>query len=175
MALINCPECSRQVSSEALACPGCGYPVSRRSVARPVSFEPAASASNPGQLLREVRPSWWNFFWHLLFFWLVVPLIIALYRRHTYLMKIYSDRVSIEEGFWSKETSEFFIKDIRAVDLRQGFWKRVLGIGDLTISTAATVDAAETAEGVANPNEIKDLLIELRQSANAGPTSHSSE
>ena len=175
MALINCPECSRQVSSEAPACPGCGYPVAQRPVARPAPSEPAAAALNPGELLREVRPSWWNFFWHLVFFWLLVPLLVALYRRNTYLMKIYSDRVSIEEGFWSKETSEFFIRDIRSVDLRQSFWKRVLGIGDLTISTAATVDAAETAVGVANPDKIKDLLIELRQSANAGRTGASSE
>lgn len=28
MALINCPECSRQISSSAKACPHCGYPLS---------------------------------------------------------------------------------------------------------------------------------------------------
>lgn len=27
MALIRCPECSREVSSHAPACPGCGYPL----------------------------------------------------------------------------------------------------------------------------------------------------
>ena len=27
MALIPCPECSRQVSSRAPACPGCGHPL----------------------------------------------------------------------------------------------------------------------------------------------------
>jgi len=102
-------------------------------------------------------------------------LFVALYRRHTYVMKIYSDRVSIEEGFWSKEKSEFFIKDIRSIDLRQGFWGRVIGVGDVTISTAATVDAAETAVGVADPDKIKDLLIELRQSGNLGTTNPSSE
>ena len=115
--------------------------------------------------MREVRPSWWNFGWHLAFCWLVIPLLVALYRRHSYLMRIYSDRVSIEEGFWSKETSEFFIKDIRSIDVRQGVWGRMAGIGDVTISTAATVDAAETATGVADPNEIKDMLIAQRQQA----------
>lgn len=29
MALINCPECSKQISSKAEACPGCGYVVSK--------------------------------------------------------------------------------------------------------------------------------------------------
>ncbi len=27
MALINCPECKKQVSEKARGCPGCGYPI----------------------------------------------------------------------------------------------------------------------------------------------------
>lgn len=27
MALINCPECDRQISSSAISCPGCGFPI----------------------------------------------------------------------------------------------------------------------------------------------------
>lgn len=168
MALITCPECGKQVSTEAAACPGCGYPVAQRlgaGSAAPVSPGQAMDVTNAQEVLRLIRPSWWNFGWHLVFCWLVIPLLVALYKRHSYLLRIYSDRVSIEEGFWSKETSEFFIKDIRAIDVRQGVWGRLVGIGDVTISTAATVDAAETAEGVSDPNEIKDLLISLRQQA----------
>ena len=78
-------------------------------------------------------------------------------------MRLYSDRVSVEEGFWSKETTEFFIKDIRSIDVRQGVWGRLVDIGDVTISTAATVDAAEVARGVAEPKRIKELLISQRQ------------
>jgi uncharacterized membrane protein YdbT with pleckstrin-like domain len=99
----------------------------------------------------------------LLFCWLIIPWLIALYRRRCFLMRIYSDRVSVEEGFWTKESSEFFIKDIRSVDVRQGVWGRLVGIGDVTISTAAAVDAAEEARGVPNPNQIKELLIARRQ------------
>lgn len=29
MALINCPECGRQVSSQAEKCPGCGFPIGK--------------------------------------------------------------------------------------------------------------------------------------------------
>jgi uncharacterized membrane protein YdbT with pleckstrin-like domain len=114
-------------------------------------------------VILEVRPSWWNFGWHLLFCWLLFPLFIALYRRYSFVMRIYSDRVSVEEGFWSKESSEFFIKDIRAIDVRQGIWGRLVNIGDVTISTAATVDAAEEARGVPQPQRIKELLISQRQ------------
>lgn len=31
MALIQCPECGREVSDQALACPGCGGPIRRES------------------------------------------------------------------------------------------------------------------------------------------------
>ena len=84
-------------------------------------------------------------------------------RRHSFVMRIYSDRVSVEEGFWSKESSEFFIKDIRSIDVRQGFWGRLVNIGDVTISTAATVEAAEKASGIPQPKRIKELLIGQRQ------------
>lgn len=166
MALIACPECGRQISTEARACPACGYPLAERGRGAATASEARANALealDTQAVVLEVRPSWWNFGWHLLFFWLLIPLLIALYRRHSFVMRIYSDRVSIEEGFWAKESSEFFIKDIRSIDVRQGFWGRIVGIGDVTISTAATVDAAEEACGVAQPKHIKELLIAQRQ------------
>lgn len=166
MALIACPECGKEVSTEAKACPACGYPLAERGVVAAPSPAAQASAMNAVDtqtVLMEVRPSWWTFFWHLLFCWLLVPLFIALYRRYSFVMRIYSDRVSVEEGFWAKESSEFFIKDIRSVDVRQGLWGRLVGIGDVTISTAATVESAEMARGVAQPQRIKELLIAQRQ------------
>ena len=131
--------------------------------ANPAPQTSALDAVDAQAVLLEVRPSWWNFGWHLLFCWLLIPLFIALYRRHSFVMRIYSDRVSVEEGFWSKDSREFFIKDIRSIDVRQGIWGRIAGIGDVTISTAATVDAAEVALGVPNPKHIKELLISRRQ------------
>jgi uncharacterized membrane protein YdbT with pleckstrin-like domain len=78
-------------------------------------------------------------------------------------MRIYSDRVTIVEGFLSLEISEFFIRDIRSIDVRQSVWGRIVNIGDLTISTSATSEASEVAEGVPGPNRIKDLLIARRR------------
>jgi len=166
MALIPCPECRKEVSTQAETCPSCGYPLAKRtesaSITGMVNADEVQSVDTQSVLL-EVRPSWWGFGWHLLFAWLVVPLLIALYRRHCFLMRIYADRVSTEEGFWTKERSEFFIKDIRSIDVKQGVWGRLSDTGDITISTAATVEAAEEARGVPQPNRIKDLLISQRQ------------
>ena len=71
MALIDCPECGKQVSTAAAACPYCGFPVASQ-------LGPSAQAKTEGdKLLAEVRPSWWRFFWYLVFAWLIVPWIIA--------------------------------------------------------------------------------------------------
>ena len=33
MALINCPECKKEVSDQSSSCPHCGYPISRSKMA----------------------------------------------------------------------------------------------------------------------------------------------
>jgi len=47
MTLIDCPECRRQVSSQALACPACGYPITQPAplpVASVKSWNPGVAA-----------------------------------------------------------------------------------------------------------------------------------
>jgi len=153
MALIQCPECKGQVSTEATACPSCGYPVG------------AKKTPPSNKLLLEARSSWWAYFWHLVFAWLLVPLLIAWFRRKSEVLRIYEDRVSIEKGLFTKSYQEYFIRDIRSIDVDQSFWGRMVGIGNLTISTAATVEADETLQGLPNPKAIRDLLIAKRQGA----------
>lgn len=157
MALMKCPECGHEVSTMAGACPGCGYPIGQHVATQPAAV---AAASEP---LLEVRPSWWRYFWHLVFAWLIVPFIIAWFHRRGVLLRVYADRITLERGLFTKCYREFFIRDIRAIDIDQGLLARMVGIGDLTISTAATVDAAERIEGVPDPMKVKDLIIAHRQ------------
>lgn len=159
MALIQCPDCKRQVSSEAKSCPSCGYPIAERLQKGAIGSTPVEAC----QLLMEIRPSWWKFFWHLVFGWLVIPFLVAIYRRHSLVLRIYSDHVALERGLFTKEYREFFIKDIRSIDVDQTILERLLGIGDITISTAATLDAAEVMPGVPTPMRVKDLIITQRQ------------
>ncbi len=145
----------------AAACPACGYPVAEHP-ASPPAPPGGAPATEP---ILEARPSWWRYFWYLVFAWLIVPLVIAWFRRRSVLLRIYGDRILLERGIFSKCYREFFIRDIRAVDIDQGVLARLVGIGDLTISTAATVDAAEVIEGVPNPMKVRDLIVAHRQTA----------
>lgn len=154
MALIECPECGKQVSTAAATCPSCGFPVSTQAA----EAQPAHDT-----LLAEVRPSWWKFFWYLVFFWLIIPLIVAWCRRASVVMKVYPGRVTLERGLLSKSYREFMARDIRSIEIDQSLLSRMVGIGDLTISTAATVDADEEIAGIPNPKAIRDLILVQRQ------------
>lgn len=164
MALINCPECGKPVSTAAPVCPGCGYPVAEKLAAQPggAAAAEAAAVVDRTQALAEVRISWWGFFWHLFFFWLIVPPIVAYFRRSTTVMRIYPDRVSIERGFFSKCYQDYNPRDIRSVDVDQSFWQRMVGIGDLTFSTAAAVEAAEELNCIPDPRGVRDLILAQR-------------
>jgi uncharacterized membrane protein YdbT with pleckstrin-like domain len=156
MALINCPECGKQVSTAAQTCPACGFPIAqtftRAENAVPVSHE----------LLIEVRPSWWKYFWHLFFFWLIIPPIIAAVKRSSITLRVYPGRITLERGLFSKCYREFMARDIRSIDIDQSVLARMVNIGDVSISTAATSDASEQIKGVPKPKELRDLILQQR-------------
>jgi len=155
MALMNCPECGRQVSTEAASCPSCGYPVAARTAE--VQGLPA------DELLAELRPSWWRYFWYLVFAWLIVPFFVAWWKRAAVLLRVYRGRITLQRGIFSRCEREFFVRDIRSIDIDQTFLGRIANIGDLTISTAASADASEHVEGIPNPQRVRDLIIAQRQ------------
>jgi hypothetical protein len=161
MPLINCPDCGKPVSSSARACPNCGYPVAEKLAEQeqPAAAEPGGTE---GKLLAEVKPSWWGYFWHLFFFWLIVPPIIAYFQRASTVLRIYEGRVTIERGILSKCYQDYNSRDIRSIDVDQSLLQRLAGIGDLTISTSATVEGSEQIKSIPDPQGIRELLLAQR-------------
>lgn len=118
---------------------------------------------NEERILLEVRPSWWGFFWYLVFFWLVIPLIVALWKRASLVLRVYEDRVVVETGVLSKDMKEVFIADIRAIDVSQSFFQRIFRMGDIMIATAGIEGYEEEARGVPDPMGIKELITDQRR------------
>jgi len=123
MALITCPECGKQVSTGGQGLSRVRFPVAEQGV--PTALSPVAKPGAPGRwtlrrfsckcvlrggtlagICSSLAPG---------------PLLIALYRRHSYVMRIIRSRFG-RERFLVQESSEFFIKDIRSIDVRQGVW-----------------------------------------------------
>ena len=161
MALIQCPECGKQVSGEAKSCPECGYPVAEK-VAQKAAEQGGGVPQSVLAPLAEIRQSWWGYFWHLFFFFLIVPPIIAWVRRSSIVLRVYPERVSVERGLLSKCYQDFNPRDIRSIDVDQSFLGRLVNIGDITISTAATVEASEEIKAIPNPIAVRELILAQR-------------
>lgn len=163
MPLIDCPDCGKPVSPEAHACPNCGYPVAEKLAPKPTPDAETAPAQFM-EALMEVRPSWWGYFWHLFFFWLIVPPIIAYFRRGATVLRIFPRRITLTRGLFAKCYRDYNPRDIRAIDIDQSFFQRMVGIGDLAISTAATAEGTERIEAIPNPQAVRDLILAQRGS-----------
>ena len=79
------------------------------------------------------------------------------------MLRIYRGRVVLERGRLSKCFREFMVHDIRTLDIDQSFLGRIMGIGDLTIATAAATDNAEMIAGIPGPHAVRELILKERQ------------
>lgn len=118
-------------------------------------------------MLLEVRPSWWSFFWHWAFCWLLIPVIVAVWKRAALVLQVHPDRIVLEKGVLSRDIKEVFISDIRTIDTRQSLLQRFFRIGDLMIATAGTSGYEDIACGLPDPLAIKDLIVAQRRRAGA--------
>jgi uncharacterized membrane protein YdbT with pleckstrin-like domain len=116
----------------------------------------------------EVRPSGWCFFWHWVFFFLVIPPIIAVIRRASLSLSVYEDRIALRTGFLSRDIREVYISDIRTLDVKQSFIQRLLNVGTVKISSAGESGYEIVAECVPNPLGIKDVITERRRAIKPG-------
>ncbi len=116
-----------------------------------------------------VRRSHWNYFWYYAFSFLLAPLIVAFFKRRLVKLRIFRDRIVLEQGLLSKDLKLLFISDIRTIDVRQTIIQRLFRMGDLLIATSGTSDYETVVEGFPNPDGIKNLILEQRALAFATP------
>ncbi len=163
MALIDCPECKKPVSTVAHECPNCGYPVAEKLAQNPTLGAPSPKPEH-AEPLAEIRASWWGYFWHFFFFFLIVPPIIAYFSRAATVLRIFPDRITLVRGILSKCYRDYNPRDIRSIDIDQSFLQRMVGIGDIAISTAASAEGAEQMKSIPDPKSVRDLILAQRGS-----------
>ena len=66
-------------------------------------------------------------------------------------MRVFPDRLTLTRGILSKCYRDYNPRDIRSIDIDQSFFQRMVGVGDLTISTAATAEGAEQIKSIPDP------------------------
>lgn len=53
MALINCPECNKQISDKAEKCPDCGHPMHPIRIIQPQNFQQNIKQNPPQNIIVE--------------------------------------------------------------------------------------------------------------------------
>ncbi len=98
-------------------------------------------------------------------FWILAAIICAYiyiarisYGRYS----VTSSRVIERHGVISNESNEVRIQDIRGINLRQSFVERLLGIGSLEISSAATEKQEVTFNNIRNPAKVKEIILGIQ-------------
>lgn len=76
--------------------------------------------------------------------------------------RITTQRIIVRQGWIAKYQNEIWIKDMRGANLTQGIWQRIIGVGNISIGTAATAGAEICMKGIANPQKVVDQINKLR-------------
>ena len=114
-------------------------------------------------LLLEVEPSWWHYFWYLVFGWLLIPLVIALWKQASLTLRVYPDRVVLETGLVSKHVVDLAITDINTVEIIQSFFQRLCRIGDIKMATSGVAGYELIARGLPHPQWINEVVAAQRR------------
>ena len=98
----------------------------------------------------------------LAFLFGVVLLLQVWFKTHFIRYLITNRRIVVTRGLIAKDQNEIWIKDIRGATLIQSAWQRILGIGDISIGTAATAEAEIRMVGIKQPQAVVNKINQLR-------------
>ena len=119
----------------------------------------------------EINRSFWAemTFLKILFFWLIIPVIIAYIVAKSYLVTITEKKIIIDSGIINKTSSEYAVAGITSIRVEQTMFGSIFNYGTVYISLAG--DRQVLLEDVAKPNEVKSFLNrQLEKTANATHT-----
>lgn len=92
----------------------------------------------------------------------LVILFVWWLKCKTRTITITNKRTTVREGLISKNTSEILHSHIRNIQVIQGVFDRIFGVGTLAISSAAQSDMELSFSGLAHPEKIRSLIDEHR-------------
>lgn len=110
--------------------------------------------------MAETHPSCWNYFGTIVLGVLLIPVagagllflawVCICVKTTCYIAT--DARVVAKTGWLNIHQTEVRIEDIRAVNVKKTLMQRILGIGDISIGTAATEGAEIVMRGVVDPD-----------------------
>lgn len=85
----------------------------------------------------------------------VLLLAAAAYRRFSTRFVIADGRIEATLGIVARKQNSIKLKNLRAVEMNQGFFQRLLGVGDVGFSSAAGTTVDVNFSGISSPSKLK--------------------
>lgn len=150
------------------------------------------SGPSPEKTLWTGRPSFWNFWPSLAIGDLLILLaaalwwadrarfapwalagaapfyVIAILKRASVAYAVTDQRVRSATGVLGRRVDEVEVGDIRDIVLTQSFFERLVGIGTVTVATAAGEESTLALHGVAGAETVKETIRSARRAAAGG-------
>jgi uncharacterized membrane protein YdbT with pleckstrin-like domain len=88
--------------------------------------------------------------------------ILAAIGRYRSLYTITNQRVIMRVGLISNEIREMELRSIRVINVQQGIFERLLGVGTVEIISVADGKANVVFQGISNPVSIKEQVRKIK-------------
>lgn len=172
----ECPFCAEEILAKARKCKHCG-----EFLDQTLSTKRSRSRSDlePEKVLWEENPSILAYVPVLILgvalilaFGLgILIIILAILDQKNRIYTITNHKVMVKWGIISRITKEVSIRDIRNINMTQGVFARLFGIGTIAVASAGTGTVDVSFFGVEEPTMVRDLIRKIKDES----TSHSSE
>lgn len=87
--------------------------------------------------------------------------LVSLARRYTS-WSVTSDRLIERSGLVASHRREMELADVRSIEVDRGLIQRILGLGDVTVASAASADFLVRMRDVPEPERIAEILRQAR-------------
>lgn len=94
--------------------------------------------------------------------WIVIAWTHTVLTHSATLYEIDGKIVTQRAGILSRKTAQVNVQDIRSIDVQQGLWQRLLGIGDVSLGTEGRFGKEIYFRNVENPDALVKDLQRLR-------------
>lgn len=86
--------------------------------------------------------------------------LVAVYRRYKYRYQIKQGVVEAREGILARKVDALRLENLRHVEVAQGIWQRVLGVGDIRFASAGTDKTEIVFQGLLRPERLRQTMQE---------------
>lgn len=85
----------------------------------------------------------------------VVILLIMIYRHCSWRFTVDGFSIESRHGIIAREVSSIRVEDVRSINVKQSLFQRLLFIGDIEFSSAASPEAEVVFKKISNPMHLK--------------------